>query len=82
MLPGQGGPSGEGHLRPEMVSLPRCPLHDCVMRRWGINSETRSVSFLKSLQKGFRIRIPSDGQWTVAGKCGIMMTPFFILNTA
>ena len=22
MLPGQGGPSGEGHLRPEMVSLP------------------------------------------------------------
>ncbi len=23
MLPGQGGPSGEGHLRPEMVSLPR-----------------------------------------------------------
>ena len=34
------------------------------------------------MDKGFSIRIPCDGQWTAAGKCGIMMIPFFILNTA
>ena len=47
MLYGQGGPSGEGHLRPEMVSLPsRSDGGTAARPAQGHLLETRSVSFL------------------------------------
>ena len=50
------GDPREGHLRPEMVSLPvPAPRRD-------INSERRSLSFLISLREGMNKSFSADGQ--------------------
>jgi len=54
---GQGGPSGEGHLRPEMVSLPRASRAQRDIMRF----ETRSVSFLNSVNTLWYIKPPRSG---------------------